>query len=251
MQSEFISWRHPTSVGINVEEITGGDDKSGAVRKAMALQVFGENGGDRFREITHASSGAPLLADSAQRISVTHTPRLLAVALLPRTPEADLTDFSIRTAMGIDAEMHDRAQVLNVAPRIMTPGEISLAEEEALQFEKGDAHHQPMQEEPARIRAFILAWTIKEALYKAALQEGMDFKEDLRIERLPEICSFPTVPSPRTGKGYILRAVDPGGGDPGEKKRKERIEMDLFSYESENHIVTLAYSPKCAKFQKK
>ncbi|MDE7462001.1 MAG: 4'-phosphopantetheinyl transferase superfamily protein [Muribaculaceae bacterium] len=238
METEFIFWRHATSPGIRVEEICGGEDKSGTLWKTLALQVFGENGGDRFREIVHTDSGAPLLEDSSQRISISHTPHFWVAAFLPRTPESDLQEFSLRTAMGIDAEKADREQAYRVADRVMTPEEMTLIKEYAENLEKGNENHSPLERESALIKAAVLGWTIKEALYKAALEEGMDFKEKLRIDALPEICSFPTVKNPRYGKGMILR------------KSGEKIEMELFSYESEGQIVTLAYSPKCAKFSK-
>ena len=242
METEFIYWRHATSPGIMVEEVSGGEDKSGKLWKAMALQVFGENGGDRFRQIAHTAAGAPILEDCEQRISVTHTPHFLAVALLPRTPESDLGDFSLRTAMGIDAERCDRAQVLKVADRVMSDAELQLIEGEVELMCNGDEHRQGIDKESAEIRANILGWTIKEALYKSALQEGLDYRKDLIIESLPEICGFPTVKSPRYGKGKIRRRDAEG--------KEMLIEMELFSYESEDHIITIAYSPKCAKFKR-
>lgn len=238
METEFIFWRHATSAGIRVEEICGGEDKSARLWKVMALQVFGENGGDRFREIVHTDSGAPLLEDSDRRISVSHTPHFMVIAMLPRTPEADLTHFAPRTAMGIDCEKIDRAQVLRVADRFLTPDELRLTDEYAAQLQRGDAHHAPMDEDAAKVAASVLAWTIKEALYKAALRSGIDFRENLRIDSFPEICGDPMADSPRYGKGRILAADAPD------------LEMTLFSYLSEAHVVTLAYSPKCAKFSR-
>lgn len=239
METEFIFWRHETSPGIRVEEICGGEDKSAKLWKVMARQVFGENGGDRFREISHTAAGAPLLVDTGQRISVSHTQHFMVVAFLPRTPEADLEGFSLRTAMGIDCERRDRAQVLKIAGRVMTPEELSLVEEYATLLETGDSHHEPMMKEEATVTANLLAWTVKEALYKAALTPGLDFRTQLHIESLPEICGNPLVRNPRYGKAHIRL-----GGEAGD------VEMDLFSYLSEEHIVTLAYSPKCAKFKR-
>ncbi len=239
METEFIFWRHATSVGIQVEEICGGEDKSAALWKEMALQVFGENGGDRYREIGHTQSGTPLLADVQQRISVSHTRHFMVIAMLPRTPEADLQTFSFRTAMGIDCEPADRAQTLRVADRVMTPAEITLAAAYAEALTQGDAHHAPMEAEAARIEAAVLAWTIKEALYKAALTPGLDFRTHLEICAMPEICGNPLVRNPRCGSARIHF---PDG--------RTSVEMELFSYLSEGHVVTLAYSPKCAKFSR-
>ena len=239
METEFIFWRHDTSAGIRVEEICGGEDKSAKLWKVMALQVFGENGGDRFREIAHTEAGAPLLEESGQRISVSHTQHFMVVAMLPRTPETDPEGFSLRTAMGIDCERMDRSQVLKVADRVMSPEELVLVGSYAAGLEAGDAHHKPIPGEQAQVMANVLAWTVKEALYKAALTPGLDFRTNLLIESLPEICGNPLVRNPRYGKA-VMRL----GGELGD------VEMDLFSYLSEEHIVTLAYSPKCAKFKR-
>lgn len=230
METEFIYWRHDTSVGVRVEELSGGEDKSPKIWKVMALQVFGEQGGDRYREIGHYTSGAPYLEDSQQRISVSHTPRFMVVASLPRTPEADLSQFSQRTAMGIDVEKPDREQALRVADRVMTPAELQLCEEYASAL--------PLDAEEARVRATVLAWTVKEALYKAALQEGLDFRECLVIRRLPEICDSPLAASPRYGEAEIRRDDMPP------------IPMRLFTYLSEDHLVTIALAAKCATFKK-
>lgn len=238
METEFIFWRHETSAGIRVEEICGGEDKSAKLWKVMALQVFGENGTDRFREILHLPSGAPLLSDSEQRISISHTPHFMVIAFLPRTPEVNLEIFSSRTAMGVDCEPVDRGQVLKVADRILSEEEINLVASYAFTLEEGVSHHAPLPHDEAVVRANILAWTIKEALYKAALTPGIDFRTKLVIEKLPEICSNPMVGKPIFGRARVLM---PDG--------KEE-DMELFSYLSEGHLVTLAYSPKCAKFYK-
>lgn len=255
METEFIFWRHATPAGITIEEICGGEDKEGAVWKAMALQVFAENGGDRYRVIEHTPAGAPLLAGEPQRISVSHTPHFWVAGFLPRTPEADPSEFSIRTAFGIDAERDDREQVLKVAPRVMSADEIAMAEEYSRQLEAGDSHHSPLECDKARVRAFVLGWTIKEALYKAALKEGLDYRSDLQILRFPEICSSPNVRNSEYGKGRIIRRRNSECGNDAEIPREcceggGCIDMELFSYESEGHIITLAYSPKCAKFKK-
>lgn len=264
METEFIYWKHSTSAGVMVEEICGGEDKSAKLWKAMALQVYGENGGDRFREIGHYVSGAPYLEDSDQRISVTHTQHFMAIASLPRTPEVDLGSFNLRTAMGIDAEKSDREQVLKVADRVMTEDEIAIVDEYALQLQKGDRHHAPLEEKIAKVRAYVLAWTIKEALYKAALIEGLDFRKNLKIKSLPEICGFPLASNPRYGSAMILRASTADAkssadlssessavSSMGSSAGPAAVEMKLFSYESEGHIVTIACSPKAAKFPAK
>ncbi|MDE5843215.1 MAG: 4'-phosphopantetheinyl transferase superfamily protein [Muribaculaceae bacterium] len=239
METEFIYWRYETSAGVRVEQLSGGEDKSSRLWKILALQVFGENGIDRYREVGHFPSGAPFLEDSAQRISISHTPHFMVVASLPRTPEAHLEEFNLRTAMGIDAEKADREQAVNVVERIMNDDEKELMHRLAVHIAEGDGHHTPVEIKDAATRAAVLTWTIKEALYKAALDEGVDFARNLKILKYPEICSNPMVKHPEYGEAEIIR-----------HDSDMPISMRLFSYLTEGHIVTIAFSPKCATFRK-
>ena len=214
MESDFTYWRHTLPCGVKVEEVFGTASGSQRVWRAMAMQIYCENGRDGFREVDHLPCGAPLLADSAARISITHTDGMLAVASLPPTPEADLSIFSTRAALGIDAERADREQVLRLRERFLSEDELKLAGE-------------------SDVAANITAWTAKEALYKAALTPGLDFREAIRITRLPG------VPDAPEGEGEIK--FPDGTAAP----------MQLYSYESEGCIITVAYSPKCSKFHTK
>lgn len=221
METEFIYWGHPTPVGIRVEEVSGMETKSGQLWLDMARQIYSENGGDTYREIGHFPGGAPFLFGQPVRISVTHCTHLLAVASLPKTPEADLACFNTRTALGIDAERLDRAQVLKVRERFLSPRELEMVSAYSLEDN-------------------IVAWTAKEALYKAALTEGLDFRNDISIESLPVIdrqMNMPDAPAPVIGKAVI--------------RNPETHGMELYSYESDGCCVTLAFSPKCAKFSRR
>ncbi len=226
---DFIYWRHITPVGVKVEEISGGEDRSQAVRIAMARQIYCENGRDgQYRSLLHLQSGAPLLENEETRISITHTPGLYAVASLPKTPDADLTQFAARTALGIDAERADREQALRVRERFLSDEELALV---------GDD-----------LERTIIAWTAKEALYKAALAPGTDWRRCLRIISLPAL-DLADEPTPADASGRPGHTVSVG-------KAELRIEgrevcpMELYSYRSGNHIITLAYSPRCAKYKK-
>ena len=218
---EFVYWKHPTLAGVTVEEISGADDKSPAVWRAMSRQIFGENGKDTFRVISHLDSGAPILGDGAQRISVSDTPHFLCVASLPRTPEADLTTFSPRTAMGIDCEKCDREQVLKVRDRVMSEAELAMVDADDLQSN-------------------VLMWTCKEALYKAAFNQGADFRIALQVKTLPELCAGPMEAAAASPFGEAVVRLADGSEAP----------MQLFSYLSEGHIISIAFSPKCAKFKR-
>ena len=226
METEFIYWPHPTPVGIRVEEVSGMETKSGRIWIEMARQIYAENGRDSYRDIGHFPNGAPFIFGSAARISMTHADHLLAVATLPKTPEADLSAFAPRTALGIDAERLDRAQVLKIRERFLSPEELELVDAESL--EKN-----------------IIAWTAKEALYKAAMTDGLDFRTEITLHSLPAIdrkMNLPDAPAPVIGKGSLtVRAGE----------ESEVYDMELYSYESEGHCVTIAYSPKCAIFSGK
>lgn len=215
METEFIYWRHKTPVGIKVEEVSGMETRSGKIWIEMAKQIYCENGVDGYREIGHFPNGAPFLFGSTSRISLTHAGHLLAVATLPKTPEADLSVFSPRTAMGIDAESLGREQVIRVREKFLSDYELSMI--------------------PASdVEANIIAWTCKEALYKAGMTEGVDLKKDMEIKKLPRIDRNLNQPgkTPELGKAILMG----------------NVEMELYSYESDGYCVTLAYSPKCAKF---
>lgn len=213
------------------------ENKSGKLWRDMAMQIYCENGVDGFREIGHFANGAPFLFGLTSRISVTHTAHLLAVATLPKTPEANLSQFAPRTAMGIDAERLDREQVLRVRDKFLSDEEKAIVSEDSLE-------------------ANIIAWTSKEALYKAAMTEGLDFRNDITIKSLPAIdrqMNLPGAPAPVIGKAQVLVADMRNHQDesPATEIKKEVVEMELYSYESEGCCVTIAYSPKCAKFGRK
>ncbi len=249
---EFIYWPHPTPVGIRVEEICGMESKSGRLWEEMAKQIYCENGRDGYREIGHFANGAPFLFAQTTRISITHSGHLLAVASLPKTPEADLATFSQRTALGIDAERNNREQVLKVRDRFLSDEEKAIIPADNLE-------------------ANIIAWTAKEALYKAGMTEGIDLRKDITILSLPAIdrkMNLPGAPAPILGKALISlpnpisgNSTDPNADAPESSSRKEyessrkEYEMELYTYESETetdtYIVTLAYSPKCAKYSRK
>ena len=225
-EQDFIYWRHPSIPGIKIEEISGGDTEDPKLWMEMALQLYGENGRDTYREIGHYRNGAPFLHGEDSRISVSHTPGIYVVATLPRTPEVDLSQFNERAAMGIDVERCDRQQVLKVRERYLRPSELELVDKDDLE-------------------ANLLAWTAKEAVYKALLGTGVkDYRNDIIIDSLPQIGPATVVPGepefPATSLGSAHIDID-----------NQRYIFSLYSYISDDFIITLAYSPKCAKYAKK
>lgn len=239
MENEFIYWRHPSVPGIKVEEVSGGDGHKGELWRQMARQVYSENGKEAYREIGHFNNGAPFLNGDSARISITHCKGLFAVATLPPTPEVELSRFSPRAAMGIDAERADRSQVLNLRERFLSSAELEMID-------------------PEDVQANVLAWTIKEAAYKAALTPGLDFRSQIIIRKMP-VLGPPTpvfdaaefglkesekeLPEEFFGEVQIEGTID-GSHEVDGKSLK------VYSYLSEECVVTLCYDAKCAKFGK-
>lgn len=223
METDFTYWPHSTPIGVKVEEVFGEVFSSGKLWDEMALQIFCEHGADSFREIGHFPDGAPYISGLPARISLTHTKGLLAVAFLPKTPEADLALFNPRTSMGIDAERIDREQVLKIREKFLSEEELGIVNDKD-------------------ILKNIIAWTSKEALYKAALTPGIDFRNSLKIEKLPVFF--------RDGDFRKFKEEDYGKAIMTDISGQEgkAFEMTLFSYESAGCCITIAASVKCAKY---
>ncbi|MDE6342387.1 MAG: 4'-phosphopantetheinyl transferase superfamily protein [Muribaculaceae bacterium] len=225
---DFLYEKDITPSGISVETISGGEDKSPKVWKLFAMQIFSEADGD-YRELEHYPSGAPALYGVPMRVSLSHTSHCMVVATLPKTPDVDLGGFSLRTAMGIDLEKADRRQVLKVKEKFLMPEEISML----------PAFGEVDDVSAEVIERYILAWTCKEALYKAALGELPDWKGDYRITTLPAVARDLRDATPeKYGKAEILLRSE----------AQEKVEMLLSSWRFEGHIVTLAFSSKIARF---
>lgn len=235
MMEDFVYWRHPTLPGIKVEEVSEGNDYAGKAWLDMARQIYCENGKEEYREIGHFSQGAPFLYNSSGRISVTHCKGLFAVATLPDTPEVTLGEYSERAALGIDAERCDREQVLRIRDRFLNDNELAMI---------------PAED----VTANILAWTVKEACYKAVLADGLDWRKDINIERMPKFGPPTPVYDKKefdyqgTGEGFTdedygrATVVLPDG---------TKTELMLFSYMSDDAVVTLAFHRHTARFSKK
>lgn len=220
---EFVTWNHQTPVGVKVAEVFGMDSKTGRVWMEMAKQIYAEEGEPNYRVIEHFENGAPYLEGLNYRISLTHTTHFLAVASLPKTPEINLAEYNPRTAMGIDAEPLNRQQVIKVRNKFLSENEENIVDSENLESN-------------------IIAWTSKEALYKAGFYPGLDFRNDIELITLPEMMKA-------EGRGHIVlgKAIL---NFPKESGRSAQ-EMILYSYENYGCCVTIALSTKCAIFGKK
>lgn len=103
-------------------------------------------------EVAHTSEGAPYLPMLPDKsISISHSRDLCALAIAPAG-----------MSIGVDIES-EREQLRRVAPRVLSLGELRLYDDGA--------------------DGLLKAWTLKEALYKAALTPGLDFARDIKIPR--------------------------------------------------------------------
>lgn len=224
--TDFMYEKEMAPCGVAIEEIYGADEKSAKVWKLFAMQIFSEAEGD-YRSIEHFENGAPYIDGHQQRISVSHTSHCLVVASLPKTPDIDISSVNIRTALGIDLEKSDRAQVLKIRDKFLSSSEKALLPE-ITDIEKATEDD---------IKQYILAWTCKEALYKAGMGMSPDWRENYRIEVLPKIAlDMHSASAEKYGRGTITT-------EDGE------MEMLLSSWEFEGHVVTLAFSGKIARYQ--
>lgn len=114
--------------------------------------------------LAHAPSGRPLLENAdGLHISISHSADYVAVV------------FGPIEGIGIDVEQH-RTQLARVAPRVLSGAEMAVY---------------------GRSESLLLrAWTLKEALYKAALTEGVDFRRNIALPLSPDdtratICGRP------------------------------------------------------------
>lgn len=215
METDFIYCRHKTPLGVKIEEITGAEQRTGAVWREMARQVWSENGRDGYRPMSHRADGSPVSeAEPDTRISVSHTEGCFVVATIPPTPEVeDLGAFSPRAALGVDVERADRGKALELRSRFLCESEMSLSGIDT-------------------VRGAMLAWTCKEALYKAALTPGLDWRADIRISSLPD---------PDSGAIGEATVRFPDGGS-------ERF--SLYSYITDGFMVTIALGVRAASFLK-
>lgn len=225
---DFLYEREVAPCGIAIEGIYGAEEKSDKVWKLFAMQILSEAEGE-YRSIEHYENGAPYLDGIPQRISVSHTSHCLVVASLPKTPDIDLSTVNPRTAIGIDMEKADRRQVLKIKDKFLCEDELKLLP--ALDdIEKATVED---------VEQYILAWTCKEAIFKAAMGEASDWKNDYRILSLPMIATNITDATvEKYGKATVLlRGTEP-----------HNMELLLSSWQFEGHIVTIAFSNKIAKF---
>lgn len=111
--------------------------------KAAVARMVSETFGPDIR-LEHNDDGSPYVDIPGIEISISHC-RTCAVLVTGSSP------------LGVDVET-DRAQLARVAPRVLSQAEL-------------DIYSQRLVE----------AWTLKEALYKAAKTPGLDFRRDIQL----------------------------------------------------------------------
>lgn len=214
----FLYERLRTRPGIKLEIVSGGAGYGQKAREMLARQVWCENAREGYRGFDHTEEGVPLLFGDTpemelQRVSVSHTKGLYAVATLPPAPEGtDLEKFSPITALGVDVEASDRVKVLDVRSRFLNEEELSLVPDNDVQ-------------------ANIIAWTCKEAMLKLSLTPGIDIRKGLTLSSLPVL-------NEKEGKGKVLF------------QNGTEIDVLLYSLSLLNgkYIITLAYTPSTLRF---
>ena len=117
-----------------------------AAERLLLCRAFG-----RAVTLSHTEQGAPYVKDCDMNISISHTMRLVVLAVSPVH------------VIGVDAEQADRQQVLKVRDKFLNANEQRFIAPDDL-----DAH--------------IIAWTAKEAIIKAERNSALDWTEGICLE---------------------------------------------------------------------
>ncbi len=217
--------REVAPCGIAVEKIYGADDKSAKVWKLFAMQILSE-AEENYRSIGHYECGAPYIDGKSQNISISHTSHFLVAASIPETPNIRIEDVHVCSAIGVDIEKADRAQVIKIKDKFLSPKELEM-------LPKID---NPESVDSDTIKMYILAWTCKEALYKAVMGTAHDWRKHYQIHRLPLIA--PSL-AEATGDKYGSADIFWNG---------LHMHLLLSSWEEQGHIMTLAFSTLIPRF---
>ena len=134
----------------DLEQLSVKRQREKAAERLLLCKAFG-----RPVELAHTSCGVPYVEDLDVNISFTHTTRVVALA------------FSENSVIGIDAEHADREQVLRVRDKY-------LNEKEKLIISPDD------------LVAHIIAWTAKEAVYKAERNKALDWTDGICLNLCPD-----------------------------------------------------------------
>lgn len=131
-------------------------DSSSANRRQAETEAVGRLVREAFGPdavVGHHSSGAPYISGKHTPVSISHSRRTACLAVGHDRP------------VGVDVE-EAREQLRHVAPRILSRAELMV-------YGKS-------------LSLLLKAWSMKEALYKAALIPGLDFRTDIMLPDNPD-----------------------------------------------------------------
>ena len=135
--------------GITVEDIKALPAKRQRENVAERLLLYQALG--RPVTLSHTDDGAPCVVGQDVNISITHTQRLVALAV------------NDRQVIGLDAEQANRQQVIRVRDKFLNASEqLFIA--------------------PEDLTSHVIAWTAKEAIIKAERNSAIDWTEGIIVE---------------------------------------------------------------------
>lgn len=150
MQTVIETWKYG-DIEVYVTPIVRHEGDAPGVASRQAVQELLACAIAPDAMLCHHPSGAPYIYGDSRSISVSHCRSHAAIAL------------SNTHIVGIDIE-NWREQLVRVAPRILSAEELTIYASPGL---------------------LLRSWTLKEALYKAALSSGIDFRKDIRLPMPP------------------------------------------------------------------
>lgn len=139
---------------------------------AMALGVLPET-------IEHSDNGKPIILESNQHISISHT-KGYSCAMIGEKPH-----------FGIDIEAS--------SPRVLKIRERFLHLDEIQQLKSKQCYDNPS--------AILQFWCAKEAIFKALSMEGLDLRTDIRIEFHPTASNSLKGVYAKTGLTFQIHAI--------------------------------------------
>lgn len=151
------------------EAPTRREAETAAVERLLATAL---PGGYR---LAHNADGAPVL-EGGPHISISHSRTHAVVALCAEA------------SVGVDIET-PRAQLARVASRVLSAQEVEAY--------------------GATTEGLLQAWTLKEAIYKAALTPGLDFRRDIRLPLGPKKNKAAIATATGTGIQFSILACGP------------------------------------------
>lgn len=146
------------SQNINCSHITEIKSDKRACEMLAELLLIKEFFGNESAELCHTEEGAPFIKDSQVHISITHSRDIVCLGVSYSCP------------IGIDLEFGTE-KIIRVRQKF-------LNEEELVFFPEDDTLRNRM------------AWSAKEAVYKAASVKGIDLKEYIRLNKELSLATF-------------------------------------------------------------